>query len=113
MSIWNKVKDWLFPSYKPIEKPMKTLKDLDFLDTVWVLDINESLLEGWVFDINKKHIIVTVPLKEGQFLDFRFSVTKPLSQTQLKQSNRTLFLNKPCTSEILSFFQHLENTSSM
>ena len=77
----------------------KTLIDLDVLDTVWILD-NDVLYEGWVYDINKKHVIVTALSKDKKYLDFRFTITKPLTQSQLIQNNKTLFLNKPCTSEI-------------
>ena len=110
MSIFTKIINAIIPEYKPPEKPKKTIKDLDFLDTVWILDVDESLLEGWIFDINKKHIIVTVPLKDGNFLDFRFNITRPLSQIKLIQNNRVLFVNKPCAQEILSFFQQTEDT---
>lgn len=105
MSIFSKIKNFIIPKYKPNKESIKTIKELDFLDTVWVLDINERLLKGWVFDINKKHIIVTVPLENGNFLDFRFIITRPLSQTKLIQNNNILFLNKPCSSEISYFFQ--------
>ena len=105
MSIFNKIKNFIIPKYKPNKESIKTIKELDFLDTVWIIDINERLLKGWVFDINKKHIIVTVPLENGNFLDFRFIITRPLSQTKLIQNNNILFLNKPCSSEISYFFQ--------
>ena len=80
----------------PIEEEvkLKTLKELDILDTVWIKDDAEDILEGGVFDINKKHIIVTVPLEDKGFLDFRFVITRPLTQTELTQNGKTLYLNK-------------------
>lgn len=73
----------------------KTLKELDFLDDVWIEDQSGKILKGWVFDINKKHIFVTIPIEDG-YLDYRFVITRPLSQTKLNQNNLILHLNKPC-----------------
>lgn len=112
MSFFNKIKEMLFPVYETPEKPLKMIKDLDVLDTVWILDSSESLLKGWVWDINKKHVIVTVPLPENTFADFRFSITRPNTQTKLIESNKILFLNEPCMPEILSFIQHKTDTSN-
>lgn len=103
--MFRKIKDYLFPQQisKPFHK--KTLKELDSFDTVWVLDVDGSLLEGWVYDITRKHILVVIPIGLGKFIDVRFSIKKPLSQTELTENNKTLFLNKPCVSEMLSTFQ--------
>lgn len=79
---------------KKVMKP-KILGELDYLDDVWIKDNAGNLFKGWVFDINKKHIIATVPSEDGSFLDFRFSITRPLTQTELNQNNKTLYLNKP------------------
>lgn len=93
--MFKKLKQLL--SSKPESKiVLKTLKELDYLDSVWIKDKSDNILEGWVFDINKKHIIVTIPLYNNQFIDFKFNVTRPLSQTQLTQNNVTIYLNKPC-----------------
>ena len=105
MSFLDNLKKIIVPKYNKIDKPKKTLADLDFLDTVWILNSDESLLEGWVFDINKKHVIVTVRLSDDEFLDFRFIITRPNTKTFITQNNKVLFLNKPCKSEILSFIQ--------
>lgn len=95
MSIFKKILDWIVPPYVPPERKEKTLEELDILDDVWILSSDESLLKGWVFDINKKHIIVVIPVKNKDFLEFRFNVTRPLSQTKLVQNHKTLFLNEP------------------
>ena len=96
MSIIDKIKEWFsIPEYKRYEKPLKTLKDLDFFDDVWIKD-GSSILKGWIFDLNKKHIIITIPTDEGEFLDYRFTITKPLNQTELNQYNKTLYFNDPC-----------------
>ena len=72
---------------------MKTIQDLEVFDTVWVKE-KDILYEGWIFDINKKHIIVTVP--KDNYKDYRFVITRPLSQTELNQNGHTLLFNKPC-----------------
>lgn len=97
MSLFHKIKEFLFPTYKPAIVREKTLKELDTFDTVWVLDTDNTLLEGWIYEITKKHIFVVAP--SANFTDFRFSVKKPLSQVSLTENGRTLFVNKPCTSE--------------
>ena len=96
------------PNYNQIEKPLKSIKDLDVLDDVWILD-SGNLYKGWVFDINNKHIIVTAMTTSGRYLDFRFIKTKPFNQTQLTQNHKILFLNEPCAKEISSFIQLMED----
>ncbi len=96
MMLWNKIKNLLIPVYKPPEITEKTLKDLEVLDTVWILDSDNILLQGWVFEKTTKHVIVVVSMKNNKSLDFRFTITKPLSQTQITQNGKILFLNKPC-----------------
>ena len=86
----------MFKEEQKVETPLKTLSELDYLDYVWIKDRAGDILRGWVVDVNKKHIIATVPIGEGQFLDYRFNITRPLSQTELTQNNSTLYLNNPC-----------------
>lgn len=100
MKILNKIIKWLSPGLEvPIIPPSKTLQDLEIFDTIWIQNSDGEILKGWIFDLNKKHIIVTVYDSDGNNQDYRFSLTRPLTQTQLKQNNLTLFLEEPCMQE--------------
>lgn len=99
MKLLEKIKRFFFPIVPKVEKPKKTLAELDFIDTVWVKD-KDNLYEGWVFDITKKHIIIVVSLSNGDSLEYRFNKTRPLTQTELVQNDKILFLNEPCAQEI-------------
>lgn len=105
MKILNKLKQLFSIKHTSIPKHPKTLKDLDILDDVWVKDKLGVIHKGWIFDINKHHLIVLVPEENAPFSEFRFNITRPLSRTELIQYNQTLFLNEPCVSEKLSTFQ--------
>lgn len=96
MKIKDLLKKWFDIKYEPSAQKIKILKELDYFDDVWIKDQNGIILKGWVFDINKKHIIVTIPSSDNKFFDFRFIITRPLTQTKLIQNNITLFLNDPC-----------------
>lgn len=100
MKILNKIIKWLSPGLEVSKIPSsKTLQDLEIFDTIWIENSEGELLKGWIFDINKKHIIVSAYDKDGNNQDYRFSLTRPLTQTQLKQNNLTLFLEEPCMQE--------------
>lgn len=96
----SKLLNWLFPVIDLPEKRQKTLKELDFLDDVWIKNPSGDILKGWVFDINKKHIYVTVPIGNQEYLDYRFTISRPFSRTEITQNNKTLYFNNPCTEEI-------------
>lgn len=103
--MWNRIKA-LFKSKAEVSpKPLKTLKELDLLDDVWVKDKDGIIYKGWVFHINKHHLIVLIPLENKSSIEFRFNITRPLTQTEIVQGNRILFLNKPCISEKLFISQ--------
>ena len=73
------------------KKPTKTIKDLDFLDTVWVKE-DGIIFEGFVFDITRRCIIIVY----GKDLrDFRFRMEKPLNRVELEQSGKVLYCNEP------------------
>lgn len=76
---------------KSINKPQKTIQDLDILDSVWIRE-EGVLFEGWVFDITRRCIIVVY----GKDLrDFRFRLEKPLDRTEIEQNNKILYCNEP------------------
>lgn len=99
MKLLDKIKN-LFHKQELIPKQLKTISDLDIADSVWIKDSHNILHEGWVYDINKKRIIV-ITSDKNDILEFRFTITRPLSQIQLTQNNKTLYLNEPCNQEIL------------
>lgn len=83
--------------YKEQEKstPLKTLRDVDFFDTVWVKDKSGIIYEGWIYDKSKKHLIVTVVTEEGQYKDYRFIISKlNKSISEIEQNHNILYFNK-------------------
>lgn len=100
MKILNKIIKWLSPGLEvPITPPSKTLQDLEIFDTIWIKDSSGNILKGWIFDLTKKHVIVSAYDDAGNGYEYHFVLTRPLTQTQLKQNNITLFLEKPCELE--------------
>lgn len=73
------------------EAKLKTIKNLDYLDTVWVKD-NDTIFEGWVFDITRRGIIIVYGPDSR---DFRFIVEKQYNNSEITQGNKTLYCNRP------------------
>ena len=69
----------------------KTLKDLDYLDSVWIKEDGE-VFEGWVFDFTRRCIIVVYG---NDLRDFRFRLEKPLDRTEIEQDGKILYCNNP------------------
>lgn len=76
---------------EPPPKKLNTIKDLDYLSSVWVKD-GDEIYSGWVFDISRRHI--TVVYGEELF-DYRFRIQKPASLTEVEQDNKILYCNEP------------------
>lgn len=73
---------------KPIKK---TIKDLDYLDTIWVKE-DDIIFEGWVFDFTRRSIIVVY----GEDLrDFKFRLEKSQDSTKIEQNGKILYSSKP------------------
>ena len=89
---WTKFiqKFFLIPEILTSEKE-KTIKDLDFCDTVWIKD-EDGLFEGWVFDITRRCVVV---IYDKGWRDFRFRIEKPLNRTEIEQSGKVLYCNEP------------------
>lgn len=77
----------IFNSNKQIP-PIKTIRTLDLLDTVWVKD-GDILYKGWVFDISRRHITVVY----GNCFDYKFRINKQTDT--IEQGEKTLYCNKP------------------
>lgn len=73
------------------EAKLKIIKNLDYLDTVWVKD-NDTIFEGWVFDITRRGIIIVYGPDSR---DFRFIVEKQYNNSEITQGNKTLYCNRP------------------
>ena len=74
-----------------VQKPLKTIKDLDVFDDVWIKEDNE-IYYGWIYEISRRHITVVY---DNAKRDYIFQIIKPLSNTQLEQDNKILYCNKP------------------
>lgn len=73
------------------EEKKKTVKDLDLMDDVWVLDEGE-IYKGWVWEISRRCITVVY----GEDLrDFRFQIPRPMNVIVIGQDGKTLYCNKP------------------
>lgn len=73
------------------KQKLKTLKDLDILDSVWIKE-EDVIFEGWIFDITRRSIIVVY----GKDLrDFRFRIDKNMDKTELSQDDKILYCNMP------------------
>lgn len=85
---------------EPVKKsiPLKTVRDIDFFDTVWIRDKSGIVYQGWVFDKNKKHVIVTVLKEDGKYYDYMFLLGKSGNKTEIEQNHNILFLN-PCSQD--------------
>lgn len=73
------------------ESELKTIKQLDCIDTVWIKE-NDTIYEGWIFDISRRHI--TVVYDNGE-KDYKFQIIKQLNNTQIEQDDKILYCNKP------------------
>lgn len=76
---------------EPIKLKLKTLKDLDYLDSVWIKE-DDEIFEGWVFDFTRRCIIVVYG---NELRDFRFRLEKPLDRTEIEQDGKILYCNDP------------------
>ena len=88
MSLFKLVHEYQEPS---IQKPLKTIKDLDVFDDVWIKE-NDEIYYGWVYEISRRHITVVY---DDAKKDYKFQIIKPLTNTQIEQDNKVLFCNKP------------------
>lgn len=73
------------------ETTLKTVKDLQLLDDVWIKE-DEEIYTGWIWDISRRCITVVY----GEDLrDFRFQIPRPMNATMIIQDNKILYCNKP------------------
>ena len=74
-----------------IKQTIKTIKDLDILDDVWIEE-SGIIRQAWVFEKTRKHICVVY---SDDFTDYKFQIYKPFNISEFKQGNKTLYCNKP------------------
>ena len=91
MSLIKFIQRLFISSEKETTKPLKIIKDLDYLDPIWVKE-NGIIYEGWVFDITRRCIIV---LYGSDLRDFRFRIDKNMDKTELSQDDKILYCNMP------------------
>lgn len=91
MSLIKFIQRLFLSSEKETTKPLKIIKDLDYLDPIWVKE-NGIIFEGWVFDITRRCIIVVYG---SDLRDFRFRIDKNMDKTELEQDSRVLYCNEP------------------
>ena len=73
------------------EITLKTIKDLQEFDDVWIKE-DDELFMGWVYDISRRCITVVYG---PDLRDFKFQIPRPLTLTQIEQGNKILYCNKP------------------
>ena len=76
---------------EPKKVNLKTVKDLQLMDDVWIKEDDEVYM-GWIWDISRR--CITVIYGEG-LRDYKFQIQKPLNRTSIEQDGKTLFCNKP------------------
>lgn len=80
-----------------ISTPLKTLRDVDIFDTVWIKDKSGIVYEGWIYDKTNKHIVITVVTEEGVYKDYRFIINKINKNiSEIEQNHNILYFNKLC-----------------
>ena len=70
---------------------LKTIKDLQEFDDVWIKEDGE-LFMGWVYDISRRCITVVYG---SDLRDFKFQIPRPLTLTRIEQGDKILYCNKP------------------
>ena len=70
---------------------LKTIKDLDILDDVWVEE-NGEIRQAWIFEKTRKHISIVYC---DDCSDYKFQIFKPFNVTEFKENNKILYCNKP------------------
>ena len=77
------------PEQKPVK--LKTVKDLQIMDDVWIKE-DEEIYNGWIWDISRR--CITVIYGEDS-RDFRFQIPRPMNATIILQDNKILYCNNP------------------
>lgn len=87
MKIFKKLFSIFNPPSQTIPPIRKTIRDLDYIDTVWVKD-GDIIYEGMVWDKSRKHITVAYNNK-----DYMFRISKQLDI--IEQDGKILYCNEP------------------
>lgn len=85
------IKNLFKPTQPNNGKQIKTIKDLQEFDDVWIKE-DDELFMGWVYDISRRCITVVYG---PDLRDFKFQIPRPLTLTQIEQGNKVLYCNKP------------------
>ena len=87
MKIFKKLFSIFNPPSQITPPSKKTIRDLDYIDTVWVKD-GDIIYEGMVWDKSRKHITVLYDNK-----DYMFRISKQLDT--IEQDGKILYCNEP------------------
>lgn len=80
-------------SLSNMEPYKKTILDLDYFDDVWIkLNSDDTVYKGWVFDLHKNYLLVTVKVKDD-FLDLKFDIPKDRITSELNNNKAICYLN--------------------
>lgn len=96
--MFKKILNWFKkPKIEQESTPPKTLRDVDFFDTVWIVDRDGVSYEGWIYDKSKKHIVATAVDPAGVYRDFRFVIThNDLQKLYIEQNHIKIYFDYKC-----------------
>ena len=73
------------------EPKIKTVKDLDLMDDIWIKEDNE-IYTGWIWDISRRCITV---LYGEDLRDYKFQIPRPMNVSEIEQDSKILYCNNP------------------
>lgn len=88
MKIFKRLLSIFSPPSQVTPPIKKTIRDLDYIDTVWIKD-GDTIYKGMVWDISRRHITVLY----GEDKDYMFRINK--QEDKIEQDNKILYCNKP------------------
>lgn len=96
--MFKKILSWFKkPKIEQKSRPPKTLRDLDFFDSVWLIDKTGVTYEGWIYEKTKKHIVATAVDENGYYKDFRFITTpNDIKKSFLEQNHVKIYFDYQC-----------------
>lgn len=101
MGLIKFIEKFFLISQKEKQIVRKDIQSLKILDTIFIRD-NNTLYEGWVFDITRRCIIVVFgPNLE----DFRFRVEDKSKESIIEQDGKILYCNKPENEEYIKILK--------
>ena len=96
--MFKKILAWFkAPKIEQKSTPPKTLRDVDFFDTVWLIDKTGIPYEGWIYEKTNKHIVATAIDEYGRYKDFRFIINhNDLQKSFIEQNHVKIYFDYKC-----------------